>query len=71
MTVRVSDNVGTIQLQSLSGQVTAHTNAGNIDLGSVSGPVVATGHAGEIRGHNVSSARATLRLSPPPPASAR
>ena len=63
MTVRVSDNVGTIQLQSLSGQVTAHTNAGNIDLGSVSGPVVATGHAGEIRGHNVSSARATLRLS--------
>ena len=50
ITVRVSSNVGEIRLQSLSGQVTAHTNAGNIDLGSVSGPVEATGHAGSILG---------------------
>ena len=63
MTVRVGDNVGAIRLQSLSGQVTAHTNVGDIDLGSVSGPIEVTGHAGLIRGQNVSSARATLRLS--------
>ena len=63
MTVRVSSNVGEIQLQSLSGQVTAHTNAGNIDLGSVSGPLEATGHAGSILGQDVSSPRATLRSS--------
>ena len=63
ITVRVSSNVGEIRLQSLSGQVTAHTNAGNIDLGSVSGPVEATGHAGSILGQDVSSPRATLRSS--------
>jgi DUF4097 and DUF4098 domain-containing protein YvlB len=63
MTVQVSDNVGTIRLESLSGQVTAHTNAGNIDLSSVSGPIEITGHAGSILGQNVSSVRATLRLS--------
>ncbi len=63
MTVRVADNVGTIRLESLSGQVTAHTNVGDIDLASVSGPIEVTGHAGVIQGQNVSSARATLRLS--------
>ena len=63
MTIRVDDNVGTIRLESLSGQVTAHTNAGNIDLGLVSGPVVVTSHAGSILGQNVSSASVTLRLS--------
>jgi hypothetical protein len=63
VTVRVSDNVGTIRLESLSGQVTAHTNAGDIDLGSVSGPIDVTGRAGSILGQNVSSVHATLRLS--------
>lgn len=63
MTIRVDDNVGTIRLESLSGQVTAHTNAGNIDLGQVSGPVEVTSRAGSILGQNVSSAYATLRLS--------
>jgi hypothetical protein len=63
MTVQVSDNVGTIRLESLSGQVTAHTNAGNIDLGSLSGPVEATDHAGSISGENISSPDATLRSS--------
>ncbi|MGO8958212.1 MAG: DUF4097 family beta strand repeat-containing protein [Streptosporangiaceae bacterium] len=63
MTVRVSDNVGVIRLDLLSGQVTAHTNAGNIDLGSVSGPIDVSSHAGSILGQDVSSAHATLRLS--------
>ena len=63
MTIRVSSNVGEIQLQSLSGQVTAHTNAGIITLGSVSGPVEATGDAGSILGQDVSSPRATLHSS--------
>jgi hypothetical protein len=63
MTVRVNDDVGTIRLESLSGQVTARTSTGNIDLGSVSGPVDVTGHAGSILGQNVSSARVTLRMS--------
>ena len=63
MTVRVSGNAGGIRLESLSGQVVAHTNAGNIDLDSVSGPVQVTGHAGAILGKNVSSVRATLRSS--------
>lgn len=63
MTVRVTSNVGEIHLQSLSGQVTAHTNAGDINLGSVSGPVEATGHAGSIRGQDVSSPRAILHSS--------
>ena len=63
MTVRVSDNVGAIRLEFLSGQVTAHTNVGNINLASVSGQVEATGHAGSILGRNVSSRRATLRSS--------
>jgi hypothetical protein len=63
MTVRVTDNVGVIRLESLSGQVTAHTNVGDIDLGSVSGPIEVTGHAGSIRGQDVSSPHATLRSS--------
>jgi hypothetical protein len=63
MTIRVGSNVGEIRLQSLSGQVTAHTNAGNITLGSVSGPVEATGHAGSILGRGVSSPHATLHSS--------
>jgi len=63
MTVRVFDNVGTIRLDSLSGQVTAHTNAGDIDLASVSGPIEISGHAGSILGQHVSSAHAVLRMS--------
>ena len=61
--VRITDSVGTIRLDSLSGTVIAHTNVGHVDLGSVSGPVEVTGHAGSIVGRNVSSPRSTLRLS--------
>jgi hypothetical protein len=56
MTIRVNDNVVTIRLESLSGQVTAHADAGDIDLGSVPGPAGVTSHAGSILGQNVSSA---------------
>ena len=63
MTIRVDGNVGTIRLESLSGQVTAHTNAGDIDLGHVSGPVEVTSHAGSILGQDVSSGHVTLSLS--------
>jgi len=63
MTVRVSDNVGTIRLESLSGQVTAHTNAGDIDLGSLAGPVEITDHAGSISAGDISSPDATLHSS--------
>ncbi|HUL26897.1 MAG TPA: DUF4097 family beta strand repeat-containing protein [Streptosporangiaceae bacterium] len=63
VTVRVNDRVGTIRLQSLSGPVTVHTSVGDIDLGSVSGPVEATGSTGTIHGQDVSSVRATLRMS--------
>jgi Toastrack DUF4097 len=63
VTVRVNDDVGTISLESLSGQVTAHSDAGDIEMGSVSGPIEVTGHAGSILGQDVSSARATLRMS--------
>ena len=63
MTVRVDDNVGTISLESLSGQVTAHSDAGNIDMASVSGPIEIAGHAGSILGRHVSSAHVNLRMS--------
>jgi Putative adhesin len=63
ITVRVSDNVGTIRLDSLSGQVTAHTNAGDIDLAGVSGRIDVTGHAGTISGRGVASTHATLAMS--------
>lgn len=63
LAVRITDNVGTILLRSLSGPVTAHTNAGGIDLDSLSGPVEATGRAGTILGRDVSSARVTLSMS--------
>ena len=63
MTVRVADNVGTISLESLSGDVTAHTNVGTVKLGSVSGPVEVTCHTGSVLGQDVSSAHATLRVS--------
>lgn len=61
--LRITDNVGTIRLASLSGKVIAHTNAGNVELASVSGPIEVTGHAGSILGRAVSSPRSTLRLS--------
>ena len=63
MAVRVTNNVGTIQLESLSGQVTASTSAGTIELHSVSGPIAATGSAGSIVGEDVSSTRAIVRIS--------
>lgn len=62
-TVRVHDDVGTIRLDSLSGPITAHTNAGDIDLSSVSGAIEVSANAGSILGQDLSSARATLRLS--------
>ncbi len=61
--VRITDSVGSIRLQSLSGPVTAHTNAGSITLDSLSGPVTATGHVGSINGQKLSCRRATLRSS--------
>jgi len=63
MTVRVNDDAGAIRLDSLSGQVTAHTDAGNVDLASVSGPIDVSSHAGSILGQDVSSAHATMLLS--------
>jgi DUF4097 and DUF4098 domain-containing protein YvlB len=62
-TVRITDSVGSIRLQSLSGPVTAHTNAGSIALESLSGPVTATGHVGSINGQKLSCRHATLRTS--------
>ena len=63
LTLRVSDDVGTIRLSSLAGQVTARTDAGDVDLASVSGPVNITGMAGSILGQNVSSANASLHVA--------
>jgi hypothetical protein len=63
VTVRVNDNVGTISLESLSGQVTAQSDAGDINMGSVSGPIEVAGHAGSILGQHVSSAHASLRMT--------
>jgi hypothetical protein len=63
MTVQVNDNVGTIRLETLSGDVTAHTNVGTVNLSSVSGPVEVTSHTGTIAGQDVSSAHATLSVS--------
>jgi DUF4097 and DUF4098 domain-containing protein YvlB len=62
-TVRVADDVGTVRLSALVGQVTATVDAGQIDLSSLSGPVDATIRAGSIMGQHVSSARASLRVS--------
>jgi hypothetical protein len=63
LAVQVADNVGTVRLRSLTGQVTVRAGTGIIELASVSGPVQVSIHAGEILGQDVSSARATLRLS--------
>jgi hypothetical protein len=57
MTVQVYDDVGAIRLDSLSGQVTAHTDVGNIDLRSVSGRIDLSSHAGSIRPGRVVPAR--------------
>lgn len=63
LAVRITNNVGTIRLESLAGQVTAGTSAGTIELHSVSGPITATGSAGSITGDDVSSARAVVKIS--------
>ena len=63
LAVQVADNVGTVRLHRLTGQVTVRTGTGIIELASVSGPVQVSIHAGEILGQDVSSAQATLRLS--------
>ena len=62
-TVRVSDDVGTVRLSALTGQVSVTVTAGQIKLSSISGPVDATARAGSITGRQVSSPRATLRAS--------
>jgi hypothetical protein len=61
--VRITDEVGTVRLGSLAGQVTVTVDAGQIDLSSLSGPVDALTHAGSIVGQNMTSARADLRVS--------
>ena len=61
-TVQVTDGVGVIKLDSLSGRITAHTT-GDIGLSSMSGPVQATSDTGSISGTNISSARTALRSS--------
>lgn len=61
--VMVTDDAGTIRLDSLSGPITAHTNAGDIDLDSVSGPIDVSGHAGSVLGQDISSPQAALRVS--------
>jgi hypothetical protein len=61
--VRITDEVGTVRLGSLAGQVTVTVDAGQIDLNSLSGRVEALTRAGSIIGQNMSSARAHLRVS--------
>jgi hypothetical protein len=61
--VRITDDVGTVGLSSLAGQVTAAVDAGQIDLSSLSGPVDAVTHAGSIVGQHLSSPRADLSVS--------
>jgi DUF4097 and DUF4098 domain-containing protein YvlB len=60
--VQVNDAAGVLQLNLLTGPVTAHTNAGDIEVSRLSGPIELTDHAGSIRG-DVSSTRAILRSS--------
>jgi uncharacterized lipoprotein YbaY len=59
-TVQVSDGVGVVKLNFLSGKLAAHTD-GEIALNSVSGPVEVSSDTGSIFGTNVSSPLATLR----------
>jgi hypothetical protein len=61
--VRITDEVGSVRLSSLAGQVTVTVDAGQIDLGSLSGSVDALTRAGSILGQNMSSPRADLRVS--------
>lgn len=61
--VRVTDDVGTIRLSALTGQVSATVDAGRINLISVSGSVVATVRAGSIVSQHLSSQDARLRVS--------
>jgi hypothetical protein len=61
--VRITDEVGSVRLGSLTGQVTVTVDAGQIDLSSLSGPVEALTRAGSILGQNMSSPRAALRVS--------
>lgn len=61
--VQITDDVGTVRLSSLVGQVTVSVDAGQIDLSSLSGPVRALTQAGSIVGQHVSSPRADLRVS--------
>jgi hypothetical protein len=61
--VQITDEVGTIRLGSLVGQVTVTVDAGQIDLSSLSGLVDAFTRAGSIVGQQMSSPRADLRVS--------
>lgn len=61
--VRVSDDVGTVRLSALAGQVSVTVDAGWIELSSLSGPVEATARAGSITSKHMSSSRVSLRAS--------
>jgi hypothetical protein len=61
--VRITDEVGTVRLGSLTGQVAVTVDAGQIDLSSLSGPVEALTRAGSIIGQDLSSSSADLRVS--------
>jgi hypothetical protein len=60
---RISDDLGTVRLSTLAGQVNVTVNAGQIDLSSLSGPVEATTRAGSIIGQHLASAHTSLRVS--------
>jgi hypothetical protein len=61
--VRITDDVGTVRLSTLIGQVTVTVDAGQVDLSSLSGPIDALTRAGSIIGQHISSARTELRVS--------
>jgi hypothetical protein len=61
--VQITDDVGTVRLSSLLGQVTVAVDAGQIDLATLSGPVEALTRAGSIVGEKLSSQHADLRVS--------
>ncbi|MGB6453447.1 MAG: hypothetical protein WBH47_03065 [Streptosporangiaceae bacterium] len=60
--VQVTDDVGTVRLSGLAGQVAVLVDAGRVDLSALSGPVEATTRAGSITGRQLSSPRASLRV---------
>jgi DUF4097 and DUF4098 domain-containing protein YvlB len=61
--VQITDDLGSVHLSSLVGQVSVTVNVGEIDLASLSGMVAALTQAGSIVGQQISSQRADLRVS--------